>query len=119
VSADLTQGGNTCIDHVGLQQAEIVIRRHADRLIVSVSPRSQAADPLRTRCPGPVLGRDSLASASLPLDVLRHPRLTVNLHGVSFHDGPYVATRSTLTVRLQRHGVKAQIIPFRSRSRAR
>jgi hypothetical protein len=120
VSAEVTQGGDTCTDHVALQQTAIVIRRHADRLIVTVVPSSQAADPLRTRCPGPALGRDSLASASLPLDVLRHPRLTINLHGVSFQDGPYdVATRSTLTVRLQRRGVKTQIIPFLSRSRVR
>jgi hypothetical protein len=114
VAADLTQGGAACSNQVSLQQTEILLRKHADRLIVSVSPeRSQAADPLRTRCPGPALGRHPLTSASLPLNILRRSRFTVRLHGDSFHDGPYnVTSRSTLIIGLQRRGVRTQILPF-------
>jgi hypothetical protein len=120
VTADLTQNGGACTDQVALQQTEIVLRKHAGRLMISVSPLgSQAADPLRTRCPGPALGSHPLTSASLPLNVLQHSRFTVNLHGDAFHDGPYsVTTRSTLTVSLQRRRVKTQILPFLSRSHA-
>jgi hypothetical protein len=114
VAADLTQDGSACTDQVALQQTAIVLRKHAGRLIASVSPeRSQAADPLRSRCPGPALGRHPLTSASLPLNILRRSRFTVSLHGDSFTDGPYrVMSRSTLTVGLQRRGVKTQILPF-------
>jgi len=114
VTTDLTQGDDACTNQVALQQTEIVFRRHADRLVVSVSPgRTAAADPLRSRCPGPALGRQPLTSASLPLSVLRRSRFTVSLHGESFHDGPYrVTSRSTLRIELQRRGVKTQIVPF-------
>jgi hypothetical protein len=118
VTADLAQDGNACSNQLALQQTEIVLRKHADRLIVSVSPeRSQPADPLRTRCPGPALGRRPLTSASLPLNILRPSRFTVSLNGDSFHDGPYrVTSRSTLTIGLQRRGVTTQIVPFVSAS---
>jgi hypothetical protein len=114
VAADLTQDGGACTDQVALQQTEIVLRKHADRVIISVSPaRSHAADPLRTRCPGPALGRHPLTSASLPLSILRRSRFTVRLHGDSFHDVPYsVRSRSTLSIGLQRRGVTTQILPF-------
>jgi hypothetical protein len=116
VAADLTQG-SACRDQTGLRHIEIELRKRADRLQVSVSPgASQAADPLRTRCPGPELGSHKLTSASIPLSVLRHPSFTVALHGGSFGDGPYrVTTRSTLTITLRRAGVKTQIVPFASR----
>ncbi len=106
VTTDLTQDGSACTDQVALQQTEILFRKHADRLMISVSPLpSLAADPLRTRCPGPALGHHPLTSASLPLSVLQRPGFTVNLRGDSFHDGPYeVTAHSTLTVSLQRRG---------------
>jgi hypothetical protein len=114
VTADVTQEGGACTDHLALEQTEIVLRKRAGRLVVSVSPaRSQAADPLRTRCPGPALGRHPLTSASLPLNILQRSRFTVSLHGDSYNDGPYrVTSRSTLSVGLQRRGVKTQILPF-------
>jgi hypothetical protein len=118
VTADLTQG-NACRDEARLHRAGIQLRRRADRLEISVSPAvSQAGDPLRTRCPGPELGSHQLASASVPLNVLRHPSFTVTLHGGSFSDGPYrVTTRSSLTITLRRAGVKTQIVPFVARAR--
>ncbi len=114
LTAGLTQDGGACADQVALGQTAIVLREHARRLMISVSPSvTRAADPLRTRCPGPALGSHPLTSASLPLNVLRRSRFTVNLHGDSFRDGPYtVTTRSTLTISLQRRGVKTQILPF-------
>jgi hypothetical protein len=119
VTADLTQDASACTDQVTLQQTEILLRKHADRLMISVSPLpSQTADPLRTRCPGPALGNHPLTSASLPLSVLQRPGFTVNLHGDSFHNGPYdVTARSTLTVSLQRGQAATQILPFVTRSR--
>jgi hypothetical protein len=119
VTADLTQDGSACTDDVALQHTAITLRKRAGRLTISLSPeQSQAADPLRTRCPGPALGRHPLTTASLPLSVLRRPRFTVKLHGDSFHNGPYaVTTRSTLTVSLERGRVKTQILPFVSASR--
>jgi hypothetical protein len=117
VTADLTQE-SACRDQVGLRQAGIQLRQLADRLEISVSPGiSQAAPPLRTRCPGPELGSHQLTSASVPLSALRHPSFTVALHGGSFSDGPYwVTTRSTLTLTLRRAGVKTQIVPFVARA---
>jgi hypothetical protein len=112
VIADLMQG-STCRDQTRLRQAGIQLRQRAGRLEVSVSPAiSQAGDPLRTRCPGPELGSHQLASASVPLSALRHPTLTVALHGGSFSDGPYrVTAQSTLTLTLRRAGIKTQIVP--------
>ena len=114
LTADLTQDAGACTDEAALGQTAIVLRERARRLMISVSPSgSRAADPLRTRCPGPALGSHPLTSASLPLNVLRRSRFTVKLHGDSFRDGPYtVTTRSTLTISLQRRGVKTQILPF-------
>jgi hypothetical protein len=113
VTADLTQG-DACRDQTGLRQADIQLRRRADRLEISVSPAiSHADDPLRTRCPGPELGSHQLTSASVPLSALRHPSFTVAVHGGSFSDGPYrVTTRSTLTLTLRRTGIKTQIVPY-------
>jgi hypothetical protein len=75
VTATLTQDGEQCTDHVALNQTGIQLRKRRGRLVISVSPaRSQAADPLRTRCPGPALGHHPLTSESLPLSVLRHRR---------------------------------------------
>jgi hypothetical protein len=117
VTSDLMQE-SACRDLVGLRQAGIQVRQRADRLQISVSAAfSQAGDPLRTRCPGPKLGSHQLASASVPLSVLRHPSFTVALHGGSFSDGPYrVTTRSTLTLTIRRAGVKTQIVPFVARA---
>jgi hypothetical protein len=114
VIADLTQGSaSACRDQTRLRQAGIQLRQRAGRLEISVSPSaSQAGDPLRTRCPGPELGSHQLVSASVPLSALRHPTLTVALHGGSFSDGPYrVTTRSTLTLTLRRAGIKTQLVP--------
>lgn len=117
VAADLTQS-SSCHDHTALRQIAIELQKRTDRLEISASPAaSQAADPLRTRCPGPELASHQLTHASVPLSVLRHPSFTVALHGGSFSDGPYRATtRSTLTVTLHRTGVKTQIVPFVARS---
>lgn len=117
VTADLTQE-SACRDQVGLRQAGIELRQRAHRLETSVSPApSQAAQPLRTRCPGPELGSHQLTSASVPLSALRRPSFTVSLHGGSFSDGPYrVTTRSTLTLTFRRAGVKTQIVPFVARA---
>ncbi|MGI8714721.1 MAG: hypothetical protein ACR2NR_16385 [Solirubrobacteraceae bacterium] len=117
LTADLTQS-SPCRDQTRLRQIEIELRKRANRLEISASPAaSQAADPLRTRCPGPELGSHQLTHATLPPSVLRHPSFTVALHGGSFSDGPYrVTTRSTLTITLHRTAVKTQIVPFVARS---
>ncbi len=112
VTADLTQAGR-CHDQVTLLQAQIQLRRRANRLQVSVSPeRSQAVDPLRTRCPGPELGSHRLTSGSVPLSALRHRSFSVDLRGGSFSDGPYeVTTQSTLALTLRRAAIRTQIVP--------
>jgi hypothetical protein len=112
VGADLTQA-NTCRDHVALREASIQLQQRSGRLEISVSPAlTQAADPLRTRCPGPDLGTHSLTSASVPLGVIRrHASFTVALHGDSFSDGPYrITTRSTVTLTLRRERVTTLIV---------
>ena len=117
VTADLTQAG-ACRDQVELAHTQIQLHRRADRLEISVSPgTSQAADPLRTRCPGPELGSRQLTSGSVPLSALRHRSFTVALRGGSFSDGPYrVTTQSTLSLTLRRAGIKMQIVPFVARA---
>jgi hypothetical protein len=35
VTADLTQDASACTDQVTLQQTEILLRKHADRLMIS------------------------------------------------------------------------------------
>jgi hypothetical protein len=96
----------------------MAIIRRKGRLKVGLSPSaSQADNALRTRCPGPNLGRRPLTSASIPLSVLRRPTFTVKLHGGSFSNGPYrVTTRSTLTVTLHRTKVTTQTVPYVARS---
>ncbi len=70
--------------------ASVSLETRAGRLLVSLSPRSsQAADPLRTRCPGPELGQHAFTRASLPRTALRHRVLTVAPDGNAFGDGPY------------------------------
>jgi hypothetical protein len=67
---------------------------------------TSGTDPLRTRCPGPMLGAHSLAHASLPLNVLRQPQFTIRLHGTAFRDGPYdVTTHSTIAITVSRESV--------------
>jgi hypothetical protein len=113
VSADLTQQNDVCRDQVGLREFVVLLYRHANRLVVSLSPAvSQADDPLRTRCPGPNLARPRFTRASVPLSVLRHPTFTVRFHGSAFSDGPYqVTTRSSLSIILQRTKVTTQVLP--------
>ena len=118
VTADLMQQG-TCRDQVALRALELQLRKRADRFQVSLGPAlSQAADPLRTRCPGPDLGSHALTSASIPLSTLRQPMFTIKLHGGSFSNGPYrVTTRSTLSITLRRTKVTTQILPLAARRR--
>jgi hypothetical protein len=117
VTADLSRGG-ACHDSVGLRGTTLELMKRTGRLNVSLTPtNSQAADPLRTRCPGPDLGQRQLTSASLPLSVLRRSTFTVKLRGGSFNNGPYrVSTRSTLTVTLHRTRVTTQVVSDAARS---
>jgi hypothetical protein len=112
VRADLTQEGATCTDGVALRQFSIRIVRAGHRIAVSLAPaRSQASDPLRTRCPGPDLGSHRFASGDLPAGVLRRPAFSVTLHGLAFHDGPYrVSTHSTLRLTLRRGATHVHVI---------
>jgi hypothetical protein len=111
VQADLTQGG-TCSDSVALDQFSIQLARLGRRFRVSLAPSdSQAADPLRTRCPGPDLGSHMLAGETVPASVLRRPSFTVALRGLAFSDGPYrVTTRSSLTLTLRRTATRVRTI---------
>ncbi|HTU30354.1 MAG TPA: hypothetical protein VMF07_13305, partial [Solirubrobacteraceae bacterium] len=71
---------------------------------------SQAADPLRTRCPGPDLGSHVFVAARVPASVLRRRAFTANLRGRAFSDGPYrVSTRSTLAVTLRRGATHVRV----------
>ena len=110
VSAVATQQHDMCRDQVGLHDFVVVLYRHADRLVASLSPAvSQADDPLRTRCLSPNLARPRFTTASIPLSVLRHPTFTVSFHGSAFSNGPYrVTTRSSLSITLQRLKVTTQ-----------
>jgi hypothetical protein len=104
VRADLTQDGATCSDAVALRRFSIRIVRAGPHLAVSLAPaQSQAADPLRTRCPGPDLGSHRFSSGELPASVLSRPAFSVTLHGRPFRDGSYrVTTRSALRLTLRR-----------------
>jgi hypothetical protein len=106
---DLTQT-QQCRDATRLSDAQVLLEARGDRVRVSLSPaRSQAADPLRTRCPGPELGNHALTSAIVPRSALRRRTFTVALHGRSLRDGPYqVRTRSTLVLTLRRVRVSTQ-----------
>jgi hypothetical protein len=108
--ADLAQGG-VCRDVTRVSHTQLGLDVRRGRLRVSLSPaESQAADPLRTRCPGPDLGQHVLTSATLPRSALRRRTLTVSLHGNSFTDGPYtVRTRSTVMLTLRRVRVRTQV----------
>jgi hypothetical protein len=110
VVADLAQGG-VCRDVTRVSHTQLGLDVRRGRLRVSLSPaESQAADPLRTRCPGPDLGQHVLTSATLPRSALRRRTLTVSLHGNSFTDGPYtVRTRSTVMLTLRRVRVRTQV----------
>jgi hypothetical protein len=110
VVADLAQG-EVCRDLTRVSDTQLALDVHAGRLRVSLSPaQSQAADPLRTRCPGPELGQHVLTSTTLPRNALRRRTLTVSLHGNSFTDGPYrVTARSALVLTLRRLRVRTQI----------
>jgi len=109
IAADLTQT-QQCRDATTFNQALVLLEAHGDRVQVSLSPaQSQAADPLRTRCPGPELGDNTLTSATLPRSALRRRTLTVSLKGRSFSDGAYgVGTHSTLVLTLRRVRVSTQ-----------
>ena len=109
IVADLTQA-RQCRDATRLSDAQVLLEARGDRVRVSLSPaRSQAADPLRTRCPGPELGNHALASAVLPRRALRRRTFTVALDGRALRDGPYeVRTRSTLVLTLRRMRVRTQ-----------
>jgi hypothetical protein len=109
IVADLTQT-QQCRDATAVSEAQVLLEARGDRLQVSLSPaQSQAADPLRTRCPGPDLGDNTLTSATLPRSALRRRTLTVALHGRPFCDGPYaLRTRSTLVLTLRRGRMSTQ-----------
>lgn len=110
VQARLTQDGGTCSDTVALHRFTIELVRVRRGLEVAVRPAdSAAADPLRTRCPGPDLGPHMLADGLVPLARLRHRAFTVALAGRPFSDGPYqVMTSSTLSVSLRRTSIRLQ-----------
>jgi hypothetical protein len=117
VVADLAQDG-VCRDITRVSHTELALDVHGGRLRISLSPaESQAADPLRTRCPGPELGQHVLTSGTLPRSALRRRTLTVALHGNSFTDGPYrVTARSALVLTLRRLRVRTQIFRLPSAS---
>jgi hypothetical protein len=112
VQADLTQSGNTCSDSVAVRRFTVRLARRGHWLGVSLAPlESQAADPLRTRCPGPDLGSGILAATRLPATVLGRPAFTAILHGVPFTDGPYRATTdSTFALTLRRGSTHVHVI---------
>ncbi len=103
VTAQLTTP-TICRDATRLFSAEVLLQASAGRLRVSLSPAgSQANDPLRTRCPGPAVGSDQLAAATVPLSTLRHRTFTVALHGARRQAGPYQLTaESTIRLTLRR-----------------
>lgn len=110
VAADLRQEGE-CRDQTRLTGGSLQLGVHAGGLGVSfASLSSQAADSLRTRCPGPDLGQHVLARSTLARTALRRRLLTVALQdGARFSDGPYVVrTRSSLVLTLRRVSVKTQ-----------
>lgn len=81
LAAELSQGG-ACQDQTRLHAASVNLETRAGRLLVSLSPlSSQAADPLRTRCPGPELGQHAFTRGTLARTALRRRVLTVALHG--------------------------------------
>lgn len=104
VSADLAQGG-ICRDSTIVSGAviETAVDRRGRLHVVLQALLTGAADPLRTRCPGPDLGQRSLAAAVVPREVWRRRTFAVLLHGASFADGPYrVTIDSTLRLALRR-----------------
>jgi hypothetical protein len=120
LQADVTGSGIRCRDRVRLTGTELLLARHGARLQVSLSPsRSQAGDPLRTRCPGPSLGHHDFTVGSVPVSDLSRPSFTVALHGHSFRDGAYVVTTHAVArVTLRRGQVTTRVLPFASAAEA-
>ncbi len=111
VTADLAQNG-TCRDTTAISDAllDAAVDRSGRLDLALQTLTTGAADPLRTRCPGPDLGQRSLATAVVPRSVWRRRSFEVALRGASFADGPYrVAIHSTLTVRLRRGHVTSKV----------
>jgi hypothetical protein len=105
--ATISRSGSSCTDSLAGDAMEIDVRQRGSRLQVRATPTSMTGtDPLRSRCPGPMLGRRAFSRASLPLPILRRRQFTIMLHGTSFHDGPYaVDTRSSIAITVRRQSV--------------
>ncbi len=108
-------GPTACGDTARLFSVQVQLQVRARRLRVSLSPAdSQATDPLRTRCPGPAVGSNQLATATVPLSALTRRTFTVALHGTGRKAGPYQLTADSsirLTLRRTRQTTQTFRIP--------
>jgi hypothetical protein len=98
-----------CSDRIDLNGLQLNISIGRARTRIGFVPHSGSIDPLRTHCPGPMLGERSLATASLPTGVFAQHQFTVHIRrGTSFRDRAYrIKTASSLAVTLTRTGASA------------
>jgi hypothetical protein len=73
---------------------------------------SSGVGPLRTRCPGPMLGRHPLAAGSVRESTLGQPHVKLRLDGGErFRNGPYtITTTSSLTLTLRRTRISRRTV---------
>lgn len=103
--------GGACRDSVRLTASALELGISRRRLTVRYAPTASSFDPLRTRCPGPVLGSHALAIGHASSALLGRRRLTLAIHtGIGFRDRAYqVHTASSLSVTLQRTGISQSV----------
>jgi hypothetical protein len=109
VTGTARQPGTSCRDRVRLVSGAIAFRIGSKKRIeAAYAPLSEALDPLRTRCPGPVLGsRLAAATDFLSARTLGHRRLALALtRSTAFVDHGYrVRVKPEISLILLRTGV--------------
>lgn len=100
----IPRGRSSCRDTIDTPSAGLLVTIFRRRVLFAYAPASRAYDPLRSHCPGPMLGSRYIAVGSVPTVALRHRTIVIALHhGIEFHDKAYrVSTTSTLTVTARR-----------------
>ncbi len=109
-TAEVDHGG-ACRDSVRLTASALQLGISRRRSTVRYAPTASSFDPLRARCPGPILGSHALAVGHASSSVLGRRRLILPIRtGFGFHDRAYqVRTASNLSVTLQRTRISQSV----------
>jgi hypothetical protein len=99
-----------CRDDVGLDESYLSIQPNGRRIRLGYAPQARSFDPLRTRCPGPRLGRLALARGWAYRSVLRKSDIALHLtEAVHTTRGAFtVSGRADLVITLKRTQVSQQ-----------